>query len=146
MEGLSLNITVPHNENGQIDPSLKLPVYVFIHGGGFAVGSSWYPHYDPASIVRLSIQKGKPMIGITIKYVSLLSSWPSLILRSYRLGVTGFMTSKELRKAGYEANNGFHDQRTAMKWIRKFVSGFGGDPDEITAVGESAGGCTQSPI
>lgn len=65
----------------------------------------------------------------------------SLNRPSYRLGVTGFMTSQELRNAGYKANNGFHDQRTAMQWIKKFIGGFGGDPDEITAVGESAGGC-----
>jgi carboxylesterase type B len=51
------------------------------------------------------------------------------------------MTSKELRDAGYKANNGFHDQRTALRWIRKNIAGFGGDPDEITTVGESAGGC-----
>jgi carboxylesterase type B len=66
----------------------------------------------------------------------------SLITTSYRLGVTGFMTSKELRNAGYKANNGFHDQRTALRWIRRFIGGFGGDPEEITASGESAGGCT----
>jgi carboxylesterase type B len=60
---------------------------------------------------------------------------------SYRLGFTGFATSEELRKAGYKANNGFHDQRTAMQWIKKFIGGFGGDPDEITVCGESAGGC-----
>jgi carboxylesterase type B len=66
----------------------------------------------------------------------------SLISTSYRLGVTGFMTSKELRNAGYKANNGLHDQRTALQWIRRFIGGFGGDPDEITASGESAGGCT----
>jgi carboxylesterase type B len=60
---------------------------------------------------------------------------------SYRLGAAGFMTSKELRDAGYKANNGFHDQRTAMQWVRKNIGGFGGDPEEITTVGESAGGC-----
>ena len=60
---------------------------------------------------------------------------------SYRLGVAGFLTSEELRKAGYKANNGFHDQRTAMHWIKKHIGGFGGSPDEITTVGESAGGC-----
>ena len=59
---------------------------------------------------------------------------------SYRLGVTGFLTSKELRDAGYKANNGFHDQKTALKFIKKFIGGFGGDPDEITVCGESAGG------
>jgi carboxylesterase type B len=63
-----------------------------------------------------------------------------LIRRSYRLGVAGFLTSKELRDAGYKANNGFHDQRAALRWARKYIGGFGGDPDEITAVGESAGG------
>lgn len=68
LEGLSLNITVPMNRDGEIDQDAKLPVYIFIHGGGFAVGSSWYPHYDSASIVKRSIQIGKPMIGITIKY------------------------------------------------------------------------------
>jgi carboxylesterase type B len=51
------------------------------------------------------------------------------------------MTSEELRKAGYKANNGLRDQRTAMQWIRQFIGGFGGDPEEITACGESAGGC-----
>jgi carboxylesterase type B len=52
----------------------------------------------------------------------------------------GFMTSQELRNAGYKANNGFHDQRAALKWIQRYISGFGGNPDEITVVGESAGG------
>jgi len=60
---------------------------------------------------------------------------------SYRLGAAGFMTSKELRELGYQPNNGLRDQRTALRWIRKFIGGFGGDPDEITACGESAGGC-----
>jgi len=51
---------------------------------------------------------------------------------SYRLGLTGFLTSEELRRAGYKANNGFHDQRMALKWIQKFIGGFGGDRDEVT--------------
>ena len=71
VEGLNLNITVPIGKDGTIDAGAKLPVYVFVHGGGFAVGSSWYPHYDPAPLVRLSVEKGKPIIGITIKYVNI---------------------------------------------------------------------------
>lgn len=67
LEGLNLNITVPLSEKGVVNANKKLPVYVFIHGGGFAVGSSWYPHYDPAPIVRISKELGKPIIGITIK-------------------------------------------------------------------------------
>ncbi|KAF2682348.1 carboxylesteras-like protein [Lentithecium fluviatile CBS 122367] len=122
---LSLNLTLPLGKDGAVQTYTKLPVYVFIHGGGFAVGSSWYPHYDASSLVKLSVEKGKPIIGVTI---------------NYRLGVTGFMTSAELRKAGYKANNGFHDQRTALQWIKKYIGGFGGDAEEITTVGESAGG------
>lgn len=141
VEGLNLNVTVPTAKDGAIDVDARLPVYVFVHGGGFAVGSSWYPHYDPAALVKLSVEKGKPIIGVTIKYVGevCLLSWV-LTKRSYRLGVTGFLTSKELRDAGFKANNGFLDLRTALKWVRQFIGGFGGDADEITTAGESAGG------
>ena len=51
------------------------------------------------------------------------------------------MTSKELRDAGYLANNGLHDQRVALEWIRQNIGDFGGNADELTTVGESAGGC-----
>jgi len=66
-DGLNLNITLPLGKDGIT--YTNLPVYVFIHGGGFAVGSSWYPHYDPASLVQISVEKGKPIIGVTIKWV-----------------------------------------------------------------------------
>ncbi|KAF2467467.1 carboxylesteras-like protein [Lindgomyces ingoldianus] len=131
IEGLNLNITVPVGVDGTIDSGAKLPAYVFIHGGGFAVGSSWYPHYNATPLVRISVAKGKPIIGITI---------------NYRLGVTGFMTSEELRQAGYKSNNGFHDQRTALEWVKRFIGGFGGDPDEITVCGESAGALSSTML
>ncbi|KAJ6040854.1 uncharacterized protein N7446_003830 [Penicillium canescens] len=61
--------------------------------------------------------------------------WPH-----YRLGAPGFLTSCELVSHGYKPNNGLHDQRVALLWIQKFISGFGGDPSNITLAGESAGG------
>lgn len=51
----------------------------------------------------------------------------------------GFLTSDELRKAGYKANNGLRDQRVALEWVRRHIEDFGGDPDNVTAAGESAG-------
>jgi carboxylesterase type B len=60
-------------------------------------------------------------------------------LNSYRLGLPGFLTSEELRAAGYKGNNFLRDQRTAFEWVRKHIDGFGGDPDNITVIGESAG-------
>jgi carboxylesterase type B len=56
------------------------------------------------------------------------------------------MTSEELRKAGYKGNNLLRDQRAAFCWISKFISGFGGDPDSITVIGESSGASKLSSI
>lgn len=49
------------------------------------------------------------------------------------------MTSEELRKAGYDANNGLRDQRVALEWVQEHIRDFGGDPDNVTVSGESAG-------
>lgn len=59
---------------------------------------------------------------------------------SYRLGVPGFLTSTELRDlGGFGTNNGLRDQRIAFRWIKQYISGFGGNPEAITAIGQSAG-------
>lgn len=60
------------------------------------------------------------------------------------MGVFGFLTSEELRNSGYLGNNGLRDQQAAFEWIKKNISGFGGDPDNITVGGESAGGGANS--
>lgn len=62
-----------------------------------------------------------------------------LLNTSYRLGVAGFLTSDELRNAGYKANNGFRDQRAALRWIKHNIEGFGGNPGLVTLAGQSAG-------
>lgn len=59
---------------------------------------------------------------------------------SYRVGPSGFLTSDELRKAGCLPNNGLRDQREALRWVKTYIAGFGGDPKNVTLVGHSAGG------
>jgi carboxylesterase type B len=61
-ECLNLSVTTPEGSQGK-----KLPVFLFIHGGGFAIGSNSWPHLDQARIVRLSVQKSMPVIGVIIK-------------------------------------------------------------------------------
>jgi len=58
---------------------------------------------------------------------------------SYRLGVLGNLTSQELREAGYPGNNSLRDQKCAIQWIKSHMSSFGGDAENITVSGESAG-------
>ncbi|CAK7202829.1 hypothetical protein SEUCBS139899_005556 [Sporothrix eucalyptigena] len=118
---LNLNLNIPAGTTA----SSNLPVLVFIHGGGFFTGGNWWPQYDMRRIVQLSVDQKNPIIVANI---------------NYRLGMPGFLTSKELRDAGYQSNNGHHDQRMALKWVKKFISGFGGDPDRVTGMGESVGG------
>lgn len=62
-----------------------------------------------------------------------------LTASSYRVGAPGFLHSTEMKEAGYLPNNGFRDQRTALLWLQKHIGGFGGDSDNITLMGESAG-------
>lgn len=65
---------------------------------------------------------------------------------SYRLGIFGFLTSNELRSAGIKSNNGLRDQRTALLWISKHIAGFGGDRENVTIIGQSAGGGSSKPV
>ncbi|KAF4456815.1 alpha beta-hydrolase [Fusarium albosuccineum] len=124
VDGLSLNITVPGNVEAIINLQ-DLPVLVFIHGGGFILGGNWWPQYDLARFVALSIDLVRPVIAVNI---------------NYRIGAPGFLTSPELRSAGCKTNNGLRDQRAALRWIQEYIGGFGGDPRNVTVMGQSAGG------
>ncbi|PYH42313.1 putative carboxylesterase [Aspergillus saccharolyticus JOP 1030-1] len=117
---LNLNIAVPNDTT----TDSRLPVFVFIHGGGLFIGANSWPQFDLERLVELSAAKGLPIVAVAI---------------NYRLGVFGFTTSKELRDAGYKANNGLRDQRVALEWVRRHIGDFGGDPDNITLAGMSAG-------
>ncbi len=67
LDGLHLNITVPSVAINGSSANANLPVFVFIHGGGFSVGSNAWPQYDHAKLVKLSEDIGCPMLGVGIK-------------------------------------------------------------------------------
>ncbi len=99
----------------------KLPVLVWIYGGAFNVGSASSAIYD-----------GGPLAHKGVIYVAI----------NYRLGVMGFLAHPELTKeSGHNAsgNWGFLDQVAGLKWVQKNIAAFGGDPDNVTLIGQSAG-------
>ncbi len=99
----------------------KRAVFVWIYGGGLSSGSANCAIYD-----------GEEMAKKSVVFVSI----------NYRVGVFGFMAHPELSKeSGYGAsgNYGFLDQIAALKWIQKNIAAFGGDPDNVTIAGQSAG-------
>lgn len=71
VDGLNLNITIPLERHYQSSSSRKLPVFVFIHGGGFGIGANSWPQYNLSRIVKFSAEKGLPVIGINIKWAYL---------------------------------------------------------------------------
>jgi len=119
---LRLNITMP--EPDSVTSNSPLPVLVVVHGGAFFIGSSTRPYYEPTTLCKAALRNKRPHIFVSI---------------NYRLGALGFFHSPEADNL-MPANNGLHDQRIAFEWIRRFIGGFGGDVDNITAMGQSAGG------
>jgi para-nitrobenzyl esterase len=103
-------------------PKDRLPVMVWIHGGGFAVGSGAQSMYDGERLAR------QGAVVVTI---------------NYRLGVLGFLAHPELSREspqGVSGNYGLLDQIAALKWVQRNIASFGGDPRRVTIFGESAGG------
>ena len=99
----------------------KLPVLVFIHGGSLMSGQSWYEKYDGENLAKQGI------IVVTI---------------AYRTGVFGYFADSDLAaesENGTTGNYGLLDQIKALEWIHKNISSFGGDAENITIAGESAG-------
>ncbi|KAK8132118.1 hypothetical protein PG999_000291 [Apiospora kogelbergensis] len=117
---LTINVVRPH---GVGTNDTKLPVALWIHGGGLTNGGSSDPRYNLSRIVDQSVKMGKPMIAASM---------------NYRLHAWGFLFSEELRAAG-AGNLGFRDQHLAIQWVRDNIAGFGGDPQQVTIWGESAG-------
>ena len=119
---LSLNIWTPAR------PGDRLPVMVWIHGGGFQAGGGSEPRHDGQAFAR------KGVVLVTI---------------NYRLGVFGFFAHPELtRESGRKAsgNYGMLDQVAALRWVQANVAAFGGDPKNVTIFGESAGSFAVSAL
>ncbi|CAH0025001.1 unnamed protein product [Clonostachys rhizophaga] len=114
-----LTISVMRPENTPADA--KLPVLYWMHGGGFAIGSS--QAYNGSVIVPRAAQQGKPFILVAV---------------NYRLGAFGFLGGAEVL-AENSTNLGLLDQRMGLEWIADNIASFGGDPDAVTISGESAG-------
>ncbi|KAJ7894096.1 putative lipase [Mycena leptocephala] len=117
---LNLNIARP----GGVDAGAKLPVIVFIYGGGFFTGFNEEQSTAPDGMILESIQNGLPIIHVRM---------------NYRLGVFGFAASKALLEEG-SSNAGLRDQRLALEWVRDNIEHFGGDPNTVTIFGQSSGG------
>jgi para-nitrobenzyl esterase len=105
----------------------KLPVMVWIHGGGFLAGAASEPRYtDPALVAK----------GVVV------------VTLNYRLNVFGFLASEDLAKeqGGHAGNYGLMDLVAALHWVKANIAAFGGDANNITIFGESAGSFAVSAL
>jgi para-nitrobenzyl esterase len=99
----------------------RRPVLVFIHGGAFIVGASRSPLYDGGRLAELGDQ-----VVVTF---------------NYRLGAFGYLClGEEGAQWGAEPNLGLQDQLFLLRWVKANIARFGGDPENVTVFGESAGG------
>ena len=97
----------------------NLPVLVYIHGGGFNGGCGHEKHFDGP------VWPAHGVIGVTL---------------NYRLGPLGFACLPELKEeAGKTGNYGLYDQHVAIRWVKDNIASFGGNPENITIMGQSAG-------
>ncbi|PKS11434.1 hypothetical protein jhhlp_003197 [Lomentospora prolificans] len=107
------------------NPKTPLPVVVYIFGGGYILGSKdiyqpSLPFYDGSGLIS---QSDNNMIFITF---------------NYRLGAFGFLAGSSMEKDGLP-NAGLWDQRAVFEWVQSYIHLLGGDPKQVTAMGESAG-------
>jgi para-nitrobenzyl esterase len=120
---LYVNVWSPAGERGKVKAHGKLPVIVWIYGGGFVNGGSSPPTYSGAPLAK----QGAVVVSF-----------------NYRLGRFGFFAHPQLTKAdadhGLLGNYGYMDQIAALEWVKRNVGKFGGDAANVTIIGESAGG------
>ncbi|XP_026686207.1 esterase FE4-like [Diaphorina citri] len=119
---LGIPYALPPVEDLRFKPSsdVKLPVMVFVHGGGFLMGQATSNMYGPEYFMDHNV------VLVTIQY---------------RLGVLGFLSFGNAEVPG---NLGMKDQVLALQWIQENIEEFGGNPDSVTIFGESAGAASVS--
>ena len=120
---LYLNVWTPAKSGKE-----KLPVLVYIFGGGFQNGDGSEPRYDGENMAR------KGMVAVSI---------------NYRTNIFGFLVHPELTKESPHhaaGNYGLLDQVAALRWVQKNIAAFGGDPERVTIAGESAGSISVSAL
>ena len=120
---LHLNVWTPAKAVAE-----RLPVMLWIHGGGFQAGASSEPRQDGEVLAT------KGVIAVSI---------------NYRMGVFGFLAHPELTKESSHhasGNYGLMDQWQALRWVEKNIKAFGGDPKKVTIFGESAGSFSVSGL
>lgn len=120
---LYLNIWSPAKSTNE-----KLPVLVWIYGGGFSFGSTSEPGYNGEKLAKRAV---------------------ILVSIAYRVGQLGFLAHPELSAESPDhvsGNYGILDQIAGLKWIQKNIAAFGGDPNKVTIFGESAGGISVSML
>lgn len=105
----------------------RLPVMLWIYGGGFTNGATSLRAYDGTNLAK----KGVVLVSV-----------------AYRLGAFGFMAHPQLtsEQGGHSGNYGLMDQIAGLQWVKKNIAGFGGDPNKVTIFGESAGGIAVSML
>jgi para-nitrobenzyl esterase len=120
---LYLNVWTP-----KLGPAAKLPVMVWVYGGGFQAGSTSEPRQDGERLARNGVV---------------------LVSMNYRLGVFGFFSHRDLTQESSNhasGNYGLMDQAAALRWVRDNIAAFGGDPGNVTVFGESAGSFSVSAL
>ncbi|MGP8227659.1 MAG: carboxylesterase/lipase family protein [Terracidiphilus sp.] len=120
---LFLNVYTPANAKAKS----KLPVMFWIHGGGYSGGSASEPRHNGDFL---------PLKGVV------------LVTINYRLGVFGFLATADLAKEanGVAGNYGLLDMVSALQWVKANIKNFGGDPQNVTIFGESAGSLAVSTL
>lgn len=123
---LNLNVARPRGTK-QND---RLPVMVYIYGGGLWTGATQSQVVAPDGLILESVSNGLPFLHVAL---------------NHRLGVFGFAQSDALKSERSE-NAGLRDQRLALEWVRHNIASFGGDPNKVTIFGQSSGGMSSSSL